>query len=59
MYKRFCRIPMEIEVPTALMKITKKYGEEIVKELNDNFIMSLKDQKIIKGRKLRVDTTVV
>jgi IS5 family transposase len=61
MYKRFCHIPMELEVPTptALMKITKKYGEEIVKELNDNFILALQEQKIIKGRRLRVDTTVV
>lgn len=61
MYKRFCRIPMELDVPTptALMKITKKYGEEIVKELNDNFILALREQKVIKDRKLRVDTTVV
>ena len=61
MYKRFCRIPMELDAPTptALMKITKKYGDDIIKELNDNFILALREQKVIKGRKLRVDTTVI
>lgn len=61
MYKRFCRIPMEKEVPsdTALMKITKKYGDVIVHQLNDNLIEQLLKDKVIKGRKLRIDTTVV
>lgn len=61
MYKRFCHIPMEMDAPTdtAMMKITKKYGEEIIRELNDNFIMELRKSKIIKGRKIRVDSTVI
>lgn len=61
MYKKFCRIPMDQNVPTdtALMKITKKYGAEIVKELNDNLILKLRKDKVIKGRHIRVDTTVV
>lgn len=61
MYRFFCRIPIEQKVPdnTALMKITTKYGEEIIGEINQRLIKSLVDQKLIKGRKLRVDTTVV
>lgn len=61
MYKRFCRIPMEQAAPTAtaLMKITKKYGDDIVKNLNDGLVQELRDKKIIKGTRLRVDTTVV
>lgn len=61
MYKRFCHIPMEMDAPTdtAMMKITKKYGEEIIQQLNDNFIMELRKSKIIKGRKIRVDSTVI
>lgn len=61
MHKKFCRIPMDQSVPTdtALMKITKKYGPEIVHELNDNLIMKLRADKVIKARRLRVDTTVV
>ncbi|GAU79910.1 transposase [Fusibacter sp. 3D3] len=55
MYKRFCHIPLEMDAPTdtAMMKITKKYGEEIIRELNDNFILELRKTKVIKGRKIR------
>ena len=56
MYKRFCHIPMEMDAPTdtAMMKITKKNGEEIIRELNDNFILELRKSKVIKGRKIRI-----
>lgn len=61
MYKRFCHIPMDQEAPTdtAMMKITKKYGDEIIQQLNENFILELRKNKVIKGRKIRVDSTVV
>jgi len=61
MYKRFCHIPIEMDAPTdtAMMKITKKYGDEIIRELNDNFILELRKKKIIKGRKIRIDSTVI
>ncbi len=61
MYKKFCRIPMDesVATDTALMKITKRYGSEIIHELNDNLIMKLRTGKVIKARRLRVDTTVV
>jgi IS5 family transposase len=61
MYRFFCRIPLEQKVPdnTALMKITTKYGEEVSDEINQRLLESLIEKKLIKGRKLRVDTTVV
>ncbi len=61
MYKRFCHIPVEVDAPTptAMMKITKKYGVEIIEQLNERFILELRKQKVIKGRKPRVDSTVV
>lgn len=61
MYKRFCHIPMETDAPTdtAMMKITKKYGDEIIQQINDNFILELRKNKVIKGRKLRIDSTVI
>lgn len=61
MFRFFCRIPIEQKVPdaTALMKITTKYGEEVIEEINQRLLRSLVEKKLIKGRKLRVDTTVV
>jgi len=61
MYRNFCRIPIEQKVPdeTALMKITTRYGEDIVNEINRKLLGYLIKHKLVKGRKLRVDTTVV
>jgi transposase, IS5 family len=61
MYRMFCRIPIEQKAPdaTALMKITTKYGEEVMNELNQRLLKHLVDKKAINGRKVRVDTTVV
>lgn len=59
--KKFCRIPLDKPAPdsTTLIKLNQKYGEEIVKELNKQLMKKLTNRKIIRGRKLRVDTTVV
>lgn len=59
--KKFCRIPLDKPAPdsTTLTKLNQKYGEDIVKELNKQLMKKLADRKIIRGRKLRVDTTVV
>lgn len=61
MYKKYCHIPLDMDAPTdtAMMKITKKYGSRIIQQLNDNFILELRKQKVIKGTKLRIDSTVV
>jgi len=61
MYKIFCHIPMDQDVPTptALMKITKKYGEDSIQEINESLVVKLKELKLVKGNRIRVDSTVV
>lgn len=59
--KKFCRIPLDKPAPdnTTLIKLNQKYGEDVIKELNQKLMKHLTERKIIRGRKLRVDTTVV
>jgi IS5 family transposase len=42
-----------------LIKLTHKYGEDTVRSLNDALVLKLKEGRVIRGRKLRIDTTVV
>jgi len=60
-WRRFCRIPLTHKVPhsTTLIKLTKRCGPEVVKELNKALVQEARERKIIRGRKLRLDTTVV
>ena len=60
-WRRFCRIDLTLKVPhdSTLIKLTHKYGPEIIDELNNLLLEKAKDQKLIRGRKLRVDTTVI
>jgi IS5 family transposase len=44
---------------TTLIKLTKKYGDEIMEKLNQALVEEAREKKIILGRKLRCDTTVV
>lgn len=60
-WRKFCRIPLDKTVPeaTTLIKLTQKYGPELIDSINKRLLDGLKKQKIIKGKKLRMDTTVV
>lgn len=60
-WRRFCQIPLDKRVPnsTTLIKLTQKYGPEIIKDINNKLLNQLKSKKIIKGKKLRMDSTVV
>lgn len=60
-WRRFCHIPLEQKVPhyTTLIKLTHLYGAETIAELNQLLVQKAAEEKIIRGRKLRVDTTVV
>lgn len=40
------------------MKLTKKYGD-IVEELNRSLLRKAKEEKVIRSKKVRVDTTVI
>ncbi|KXG74479.1 hypothetical protein AN619_23250 [Thermotalea metallivorans] len=60
-WRMFCRIPLDEKMPdpTTLMKACKRYGDEVIKQLNDILVLKLKEEGTLKHRKLRVDTTVV
>lgn len=60
-WRRFCHLDLGDRVPdsTTLIKLTHKYGADTVHALNDALVLKLKEGKVIRGRKLRVDTTVV
>lgn len=60
-WRKFCRISLDEKVPhsTTLIKLTKKYGSETIDELNQLPLEKAKEQKLIRSRKLRVDTTVI
>lgn len=60
-WRRFCRISLDKKVPdsTTLIKLTKRYGHETIDNLNEILIVKAREQKIIRGRKLRVDTTAI
>jgi len=60
-WRRFCHLDLGDRVPdsTTLIKLTHKYGEGTVRALNNALVLKLKEGKVIKGKKLRIDTTVV
>lgn len=60
-WRRFCRINLDQKVPdaTTLIKARKRFGEETIRQLNQTLVQKLKEEKILKHRKLRTDTTVM
>jgi len=60
-WRHFCHLALDDRVPdsTTLIKLTHKYGADTVRSLNDALVLKLKEGKVIRGKKLRIDTTVV
>lgn len=60
-WRRFCRIALDGRVPdpTTLMKLTKRLGPALVEELNAELLSLAVERKLLRSRRLRVDTTVV
>ena len=60
-WRRFCRIGLDRPVPhpTTLMKLVRRAGPEVIEELNAALVAKLAADKLLRARKLRVDTTVV
>ncbi|MFC2058156.1 ISNCY family transposase [Chloroflexota bacterium] len=60
-WRRFCHLALDDRVPdsTTLIKLTHKYGAYTVRSLNEALVLKLKEGKVIRGRKLRIDTTVM
>lgn len=59
-YRSFCRIGME-KVPDAktLVRLGQAIGPETIAELHTRIVALAQKQGVIRGRKMRVDTTVV
>jgi transposase, IS5 family len=60
-WRRFCRLPLDRPVPhpTTLVKLVRRAGPEVIQELNQALVAKLARDKLLRARKLRVDTTVV
>jgi transposase, IS5 family len=60
-WRRFCRIGLDRPVPhpTTLVKLARRAGPRVVEELNAALLEKLAGDKLLRARKLRVDTTVV
>ena len=60
-WRQFCGIGVQQRVPdsTTLIKLTQKYGDDTLKDLHNLILENLKERKLIRGRKIRTDTTVV
>jgi IS5 family transposase len=60
-WRRFCRISLSGRVPDAstLIKLTNGPCQGLAQEVHDALIQKLTQQKVLRGRKVRVDTTVI
>jgi IS5 family transposase len=58
-WRRFCRIALDGRVPdpSTLMKLTKRLGPELLEELNAGLLSLAVERKVLRSRRLRVDTT--
>ena len=59
-YRSFCRIGTE-KVPDAktLVRLGQAIGPDTLRELHDRIVELARQRGVIRGRKMRVDTTVV
>jgi IS5 family transposase len=60
-WRRFCRIAFDGRVPdpSTLMKLTKRLGPGLLEELNTELLSFAVERKVLRSRRLRVDTTIV
>src|SRR6266516_772402 len=60
-WRRFCRIGLggRVPDPSTLMKLTKRLGPELLEELNAGLLSLAVERKVLRSRRLRVDTTIV
>jgi transposase, IS5 family len=60
-WRRFCRIGIggRVPDPTTLIKLTRRLGPELLEELNQAVLAIAVERKVLRSRRLRVDTTFV
>jgi len=59
-WRRFCRLSLDAEVPhsTTLLKLTRRFGPEVLDQLNGAVLKTAVQRKLLRSRRLRVDCTV-
>lgn len=59
-WRRFCRLSLDAEVPhsTTLLKLTRRFGPEVVEQLNGAVLQTAVERKLLRSRRLRIDCTV-
>lgn len=60
-WRRFCRIGLvgPVPHPTTLIKLVGRGGSDAVEQLNEALLGKLVGEKVVRCRKLRIDTTVI
>jgi IS5 family transposase len=60
-WRRFCRIGLggDVPHPTTLIKLTQRCGPELFEELNQTLLRTAVERKLLRSRRIRVDTTVM
>jgi transposase, IS5 family len=60
-WRRFCRIALDGRVPdpSTLMKLTKRLGPGLLEELNAELLALAVEGRVLRSRRLPVDSTVV
>jgi IS5 family transposase len=60
-WRRFCRLGLTEPMPhpTTLLKLTRRFGREIVDELNRETLTAAVERRLLRSRRLRVDTTAM
>jgi len=59
-YRSFCRIGMaKVRDEKTLVRLGQAIGAEAIRELHDRIVALAQQRRVVQGRKLRVDTTVV
>lgn len=60
-WRVFCRIPFSKKVPdySTVCKLANRFGAKPLEQLNKALLQHLEAQKILKARRIRMDTTVV
>ncbi|HEX8893373.1 MAG TPA: transposase [Terriglobales bacterium] len=58
-YRTFCRIGTEKVPDEKTLRLGQAIGPETIRELHDRIVGLAQQRRVIHGRKMRVDTTVV
>ncbi len=60
-WRRFCHFGLADEMPdpSALSKWRHRLGEDGIREVNRSITLKLHEEGVVRGRKIRVDSTVV